>query len=208
VKKLFLFFAAAIIFLVSPAFSVAQTTINFDDITDIGAGTPIPNGYQGFNWNNFYVLNTLLYPNTPNGYQNDLISSPNVALNGFANPASITSSTPFTLNSGYFGAGWNDGLLVTVTGTIQGGGTDSITFSVNTSSPTLITFNWSNIISLNFSSAGGTLNLDLDGSGEQFALDNLVVNGPLVAPTPEPSTLILFFLGGAALFLLTFLRGR
>lgn len=32
----------------------ADTVITFDDLT---AGNPIPNGYNGLNWTNFYVCN-------------------------------------------------------------------------------------------------------------------------------------------------------
>lgn len=37
----------------SASLSYAQQTIKFDDLSDVNYGTPIANGYTGFNWNNF-----------------------------------------------------------------------------------------------------------------------------------------------------------
>ena len=89
----------------------AQTLINFDDLNP-GFGSQIANGYAGLNWNNFYALNSSVAG--PSGYENGTISSPNVAYNAFGSAASISSATPFTLNSGYFTAAWNNGLNLEV----------------------------------------------------------------------------------------------
>src|SRR5215472_2998888 len=65
-------------------------------------GGIVPNGYGGLNWNNFGYLNAAVFPcSTESGYGTALTSSPNVGFNILGNPASITSATPFTLESAY-----------------------------------------------------------------------------------------------------------
>jgi hypothetical protein len=167
--------------------------ITFDDLSDGGNGTPISNGYAGLNWNNFIVLNTQL-DTDPAGYQNGVVSLPNVAVNGGGHAASFSSTGEFTLASAYVGAGWNDGLSVVVLGKLNGVQLDSTTLTVNTSGSTLETFNWSGINEVDFSSSGGTPNPAFTtGAGTEFYLDNLSV-------VPEPAGGILL-VGTARLLL-------
>jgi hypothetical protein len=181
--------------LVAFAASSQATTITFDDLTDNGGGTPIANGYQGLNWTNFDVLNTSLY-STPSGYQNNTVSAPNVAYNGFGSPAVISNNT-FTLNSFYLGAAWNDGLQVTVTGLLNGVTLGTTTFAVSTTGPAVLeTLNWTGINEIDFSSAGGVPH-GYKGSGTQFVLDNLTINGVTVpAPIIGRGLPVLLAVGG------------
>jgi hypothetical protein len=150
--------------------------INFDDITIPDSyHTPISNGYQGLNWNNFNALLSSSY--SGNGYRNGLVSSPNVAFNPFGNPASISSLTNFNVASGYFTAAFTSGLQITVNGLNNGTQIYTKTFSVVPSGPTLTYFNWSGINQLTFST-------DL---GQQFILDNLCID--CVSPTDTQSSL-------------------
>ena len=175
--------------------SAKAETLTFDDLSNYA---PVPNGYGGLNWNNFNALNTVqeLAYDGPNGYTNGVVSSPNVLYNVDANPASISSPTAFTLNSGEFTAAWNDGLQVLATALNTT--TNQFyfqTFTVNTSGPTLETFNWANINEVTFSSYGGT-SAGFDGSGEHFALDNLSVSAvPLPAALPMFSAALLGLAG-------------
>lgn len=171
----------------------SATLITFDDL----AGGPIPNGYEGFDWNNFYVEGGGGIPGT--GYQYGLISSPNTAYNGSGNPASwVSSSTPFTLNSAYITGAWNNGLQVNVIG--YNGGTELYdnTYTVSESSPTLIIFNYVGVTEVYFKTSGGTPVVGLHGSGTQMAMDNVTINGAV----PEPTTLI-----SGAMLLLSFGSG-
>ncbi|HEY7900827.1 MAG TPA: PEPxxWA-CTERM sorting domain-containing protein, partial [Caulobacteraceae bacterium] len=114
------------------------------------------------------------------------------AYNAYGNPASF-SGAGFELVSGDFTAAWNDGLSILVQGYNGASLIDTTTFVVNTSGPTLETFDWTGLTSVTFTSSGGTHNPNLDGNGEHFALDNLSV------AVPEPATWALLLVGFAGL---------
>lgn len=177
------------ILLAMAAGSAQATLITFDGIPN-SLDTIAP-GYGGLQWNNFLVLDGVKHG--ASGYTNSVISPNNVAFNGFGAPATFLSASAFTFNSAYITAAWNDGLQLIVTGSLNGVQVDTTTFTVNTSGPTLETFNWSNIDSVTFTSFGGTPNPNFTrtGGGEHFAMDNLTIN----ATVPEPSTVFLLGIG-------------
>ena len=163
--------------------------ITFDDLTDNGFGTPIANGYQGLNWANFQVQNTTLFTLFfgPNGAINGTVSPPNVAFNGFGDLAVLGVSPPstFILNSLFLTAYWNDGLNVEIEGFSGGlGGTllHDVTETINITSPTFVSLNWTGIDTVSFFASGGVHHPGFSGSGTLFALDNMTINvpGPIV----------------------------
>jgi hypothetical protein len=173
--------------------------LTFDSLP--GDGSLIPAGYGGLVWSNFDDLNATFGP--PSGYINGLVSPPNVAFNGFGSPASFTSVETFELNSFYLTAAFNDGLNVTVTGLLNGVMINSTTLVVNTSGPTLETFNWAGINAVDFSSCCGVHHDDYLGSGTQFVIDNLSIS-----TVPEPSTWATLLLGFAGLGFAGYRRAR
>ena len=152
--------------------------------------------YGGLQWDNFYVFDaadTLHYQIS--GYPNAMVSPKNVAFNWFGNPAQVSSGTPFDLDSAYLTAAWNDGLHVEVKGFTGATLAYDNTYTINSTAPTLINFNYLGVTEVDFIPSGGVPNPAYSGSGSgtHFCMDNLVIN------VPEPSVLALAVLGAAAL---------
>ena len=178
------------VYLASASVAIAgnQITITFDDIPGQGE-LLVSNGYKGFQWSNFYASDLQTDSHT-NGGQNSTISPPNVAFNGFGNPANFSSSEAFDLDSAYLTAVWNDGLQLEVQGFVGSTLTYDNIYTLTTASPQLINFNYLGVDEVNFISSGGTHHAAYTGgSGTQFAMDNLTVT------VPEPSNLALIGMG-------------
>jgi hypothetical protein len=123
-----------------------------------------------------------------------MISPNNVAVNSDGTDALFNAKSPFNLNSAYLTAAWNDGLQVEVEGFTGNTLTYDNTYTINTEGPTLINFDYLDVDEVEFTSYGG-VNPGYDGSGTEFAMDNLSVT----LNVPEPST---YALGGLAAVLL------
>ena len=173
--------------------SIAQaTSITFDDLHVEPTGIlTVPNGYSGFQWSNIQIFNTINA--TPSGLVNGVVSSPNVAFNAYGGPANFgVSSGSFNFNSAYLTGAWRDGLNVEVQGFIGTTLTYDNTYTVNSSGPMLINFNYLGVTKVNFITSGGVQNptFPYSGNGAQVAIDNITVS-----PVPEPASLALIGLG-------------
>jgi hypothetical protein len=172
--------------------AIAQATVlTFDDIAPVSDYDDIPNGYGGFEWNNFDYANGSR-PQLPRrtGYDNGRVSGDYVAYNAFGNPALVSDSV-FDFNSAYLTAAWNDGLSVSVEGLKSGATLYSKTVVVDTTQPTLVNFDYFGVDQLRFTSFGGVQPdylVETDGSGTQFALDNFTFNEKATS-VPEPTLL-------------------
>ena len=176
-----------------PAIAQAQL-INFDDIGACGTAS-VPLLYHGFTWNNFFVYQSSCAP--ASGYANGVVSTPNVAYNGYGNLASVSSLNPFTFTSVYMTAAWNNGLTVTVNGYDASNNViDNTSFVLSTLGPTNEVFNWTGVYSVDFIGSGG-VNPGYSGSGTHIAFDNMLMNNATV--TPEPATLVLLATGLAGI---------
>jgi hypothetical protein len=171
--------------------------LTFDDLSGLQA--PIPNGYGGFQWDQFSSYNTLVGSAQVglNGSNNGLVSSPNVAYNQGGVPASI-SGGPFNLISGHLMGIWNDGLQVEVRGFVGATLTYDNTYSVGTQGSTLINFGYLGVDKVEFISSGGVPHGFPQGDGFQFGMDDLDITDSI----PEPSPLALAALGLAAMLIL------
>ena len=191
--------------------TASATLITFDDLPDNSVYQRIPNPYAGFDWSpHFWYLDGADYP-YPSGYQNGVVSPPNVAFNENGLPVSFSRrpSMPFELDSFYLAAAWRDGLEVTVTGELCSPAptcvvVDSTTLTVSTSGPTLETFNWDDVNKVVFQSFGG---VPVGFEGYQFVLDNVRISSVPELSTrfnafdavPELSTWTLMLVGFAGL---------
>jgi hypothetical protein len=180
----------------SACWGVTLTTnlITFDDLGEaIGQeGIEIPNfyGYSGFTWTNFYVIDGINYSGNPSGYEVATISSNNVAYNGNGYQSTIASWLPFSLVSANLTAAWNDDLELEVQGYLSGELVYDNTYTLSSTAPRLVTFNYSEVDEVNFISSGGIQNTNYVYSGEQFAMDDLLVvtaSGALTVTITPPA---------------------
>jgi hypothetical protein len=175
--------------------SFAQSTlITFDEFDASTGRVRIPNGYQGLNWANFFAFPGAPY--TDPGYQAALVSGPNVAFNGGGAPADISSTSTFSLVSGYFTGVFNDGMSLEVQGYDGATLLYEQTYTISLNEPRdYIVFNFNGITDAHFISSGGTADPNNGGGfGFEFAVDNLTIS-----TVPEPSCLALVGLGAISL---------
>jgi hypothetical protein len=158
--------------------------LNFDDV-DVPSPTNVPSGYNSYTWDNFGIAKGSNSPNT--GYQIGTVSQENIVYSMYGDPAYISKSNSFNLYSGYFTSAWNNNLQLTVKGFTDEGGTNQkyiSTYTLQTTAPSKIVFNWTNIKRILFSSSGGTdANATDGGGGTHFVLDNLCIDCFSVADT-------------------------
>jgi hypothetical protein len=164
--------------------AATASTLNFENAAP--DFDPIPDGYGGLHWSNFFASfdDGGYFP--ASGYYNGRVSDDFTAYNGFSDPAAVSSDVPFNLDSGYFTAAWNDGLTIAATGYRNGALLHSTAFIVNTESPYLKVFNWRGVDHVHFESFGG-FDAGTGGFGTHFVLDNLSVS-----QTAIPSSLLMF----------------
>jgi len=183
------FFAGLVIAIAAPV--LAATVINFDDLNYSDQAIPgYPSSYSGLYWANVYVYNATDNPeNLTSGYQYSVISPKNVAFNGGGGPITISSNTPFTLNSAYLTSVWRDNLNVEVIGSLLGTPIYDQPFTLSATANTLETFNYVGVHSVEFIPSGGTFHTGYTNDyGTYFAIDNLNVDLVQLTAVPEPGT--------------------
>jgi len=169
--------------LVAGSFASAEV-ITFNSLP--GNGTPIPNGFAGLDWNNFYDMNghVLLTPAlmTPPGAIPPVSGA--FAYNHDGGPATFSAPNTFTFNSAWLASDGPTPISLEVIGLLDGKAVDSMTLVLYGTVPVQETFNWSGIDSVRFmtqTSASSVPRL-------QFALSEMVINSLAV---PEPTSTLL-----------------
>lgn len=156
--------------------------LTFDDLG--AANLPVPAGYGGLNWSNFYHTDTAVSSPNPSGYIAGTISAPNVAYNQYGTAAILTNATPFDFISASVTAAWNDNLRLEARGYASNAMVYDQAFYLSSTAPTPITFNCIGVTNLTFTTSGGTPNPLYGGSGFEFVMDNVSV----IVPTTSPAT--------------------
>lgn len=149
--------------------SNGTAVLTFDDLSPGADYALIQNDYGNLQWNNLGVLNGSSRPATE-GYRTGMVSPNNVAFNLFGDPAAISSATTFDLNSAYLTAAFVNGLQIEVQGYVGTSLTYDKTYSVNTTGPTLIHFDYLGVDQVKF----------IPSPGSPFVMDNLAVTVPVV----------------------------
>lgn len=168
--------------------TASATVDRFDEVTTLPEAA-ITDGYAGFNWHNFSVLDVTRFPSNPSGYPNGLVSPDYVAFNDWGEPAEFSGS-PFHFFGAYLAGAWRDGLSVDIEGYRLGTLLYGETVVLNASGPVWFQANYLNVDTVRFVSYGGTHHGGYPGDGTQFALDNLTY-----ATIPTPAAVLLVGLG-------------
>jgi hypothetical protein len=186
----------------SPAFA---DNISFNDINASLGDVPLDglSPYHGLTWTNVTAYTSV--PGFP-GFNNGIVSPPNAAYtagDALGSPiiSTISRASGFDFTSAYLGSGWYDGLSVTLDGFTNGVQDFTRTITVDTETPQLFTFDFTDITELDIFSTSTASTTDPYGCGpsgcSQVTLDDLEVtllnNGP-PANTPEPNALSLLCL--------------
>jgi hypothetical protein len=188
--------AGALAMSIAVSGSAQATVIGFDDLG--GNQQLTPSGYNGLEWNNIYVLDATNPNFIPSGYNNGLVSSNNVAFNGFGGPASFFTAdqSNFTLSSMFLTGAWNDLLDVLIEGYDNGNFVVNSLLTVSSLTATNFVFNWTGIDEVRISTSGGVDNPLYSGAGTHVAIDNISIDGPSPVPVPAALPLLLSALGG------------
>jgi hypothetical protein len=179
IKKLSIAVGVAAAIFWGTANRARAAVVTFDDLPDLSKKwvtmSPISNGYDGFNWDNFYYIS--YNPKVANsGFDKGRVSGKNLAFNGNAAAASITNTSAFNFTGAYLTAAWKNDLTVKVVGLLGGVEKYATTVNVGYENPTWFNFNYTGIDRLNFSSSGGIApNFQSeyhDPTNQHFAMDN------------------------------------
>jgi hypothetical protein len=191
-KLLKLFLLTSVFVLIGSFCSANASVLTFDDISTGSVST-----YGGFDWLNMYVKNQ----------PNNAVSGKQIAYDGFGLPGGISRNELFDFNSAYLSALSNNssslnltvlGFNISLTPNILSNYSSltpkyNQTISFNQNTPALFTFNYDDINLLVFIPYDSQSPLTSLGNNK-FAMDNFVYNEP-IPPTPEPSTMLLGFIG-------------
>jgi len=150
---------------------VQASVLTFDELTHL---TPIPDGYGGLDWGNMFSLNPnseSLYENS--GYRNGLVSGEYVAYNlgGGLAVTSGNAGAAFDFIGAYLAGAWNNGLNINIKGYHGTSLLYDNTVVVDTTGASWFQLDYLGVNKLEFTSSGG-VDVSVNGSGEQFAMDN------------------------------------
>jgi hypothetical protein len=166
-----------VLFMTGPL--ATASVLYFDDIINTVGEAPIPNGYGGFNWNNFWVIHRSYWPGS--GYDLGCVSPDYVAFNGYGDPALLADGL-FDFNGAYFTSAWTESMGVRIQGYLGASLQYDTTVTVVNTGPTWYTLNYLGVDRLDFASVNGA----------HFAMDNFTYNAGVI---PAPGAILLGSIG-------------
>lgn len=170
----------------SLSLGATATPLSFDDVTT--GNMAALGGYGGLEWSdNFYAAKASVLGG---GYTAGLQSGAYVAFNAYSSAVSFSADDPFTFESAYLTAAWNDGLTLDIKGYLGSAEVQSLTLLLSATTPTFALLNWSNVDRVSFASHGGTHHAGYGGAGTAFVMDNLTLT-----PVPEAETYAMLLAG-------------
>jgi hypothetical protein len=176
--------ATAILASTASAGSASAEILTFDDVS-VSSYQAIPNAYHGLTFNSFAFIGPAF---GASGYRNGVVSGANSACGCAADDgrlySSITGTSAFSVDSGFFTSAWNNGATLSITGLLNGAVLYTSSTILNATGPTFINLGFNGINEARFAISGGTSARIGSGAGNYFAVDNLSVNGAV----PEPAT--------------------
>ena len=171
---------AASLLAAAPAHAVV---IGFDDLP---TGTiVVPEYYHGLKWANANIINKNQYPSS--GYPVGTVSGTYAAWGGTnsSHPTTISSEDdPFSFNSGYFTAAWEEGVQLLIEGFIDDDDVAdyTTTLTLSKTAPLFFEANWVDLRELRLTTMRS-------GGRHVFVIDDLSIGDAAPVEVPEPLTL-------------------
>ena len=165
--------------------------ITFDDYSLTTEHVKIINEYEGFDWENTYIINGDKYEHPNTGYTNGIVSGEYVGFGLSDSTVSLSrDGETFNIQSIFFAGAWRNDLDIHVTGWLNGSIKDSYDQTVigQTTEPHEYKFNYEGIDELKIYASGGTP-AGLYADAPIFVFEHIVYS------IPEPSTLLLLAIG-------------
>jgi len=171
-------YIAILMALVGSSLAMADL-ITFDNIYSGTEYLDIPDGYEGFNWDQFGVIHETFGAGP--GYANGVVSGEYAAFNRQAHVATVNDGA-FTFDGAWFTSAYDDTLNIGVIGYLGVDEKYNENFSVNKFTPTL----WSPSVDVGIDS----LQFTSLNNGQHFVMDDMAVT-----KVPVPGAFLLGFIG-------------
>lgn len=190
--KAFRFFGLVIAVSAFAGVPLRAQTATFEGL---GQRQPVPNGYAGVDWSSWFAFDpNAWYGGSLGAKLGACATSGNMCADNGAHVATISSATPFSLQSGNFMAffngdagGYDTQVPLTVTAYLGGSVVGSQFYLLDPTGPQTYNFNFTNVDRVTFDPMGAN-------DYNWFLADDLQFGG-VIGPVPEPTSIALLGTG-------------